>query len=239
MKAPVYSGLTDPGLVRPHNEDRFGIAPELGLAIVADGMGGHAAGEVASQMAIDIMLAILRQTAGVAAAERLETALQAAHGSILEKAASSTRYQGMGTTVVATLIEKDLLSHAHVGDSRLYRLRNKQLDALTKDHSLQQEFIDQGHYSEAEAREKVARNILTRALGLETDLKADVGQTRVQSGDRYLLCSDGLYEMVNDGEIASWLARGMAGTATCEALIELANARGGRDNITTVLIDIP
>lgn len=239
MKAPVYSGRTDTGQVRPHNEDCFALAPELGVAIVADGMGAHAAGEIASQMAVDVSLAILRQTAGVPARDRLDTALQAAHGSILEKAGSSTRHQGMGTTVVATLIEGSTLTHAHVGDSRLYRFRRGQLEALTRDHSLQQEFVDQGHYSAEEAREKVARNILTRALGLESSLRVDIGSTPLQSGDRYLLCSDGLYEMVNDAEIASWLARGLKGDDCCAALVELANARGGRDNITVVLIDIP
>lgn len=239
MKSPTYACRTDIGRQREHNEDAVAISAELGAGILADGMGGHNAGEVASQMAIDMIRVILQQTAGVPAKERLETAVQAAHAGILEKADSSPRYKGMGTTIVVTLLEKQTLTFAHVGDSRLYRWRKGQLEQLTRDHSLQQEFMDKGNYSAEEAARKVGRNILTRALGLEGDFHVDVASTSVQEKDRYLLCSDGLHEMVGDGDISTWLGRGFDAVTTCEALIDMANTQGGRDNISTVLIDIP
>ncbi len=239
MKPALYYGQTDTGRTRPHNEDAFRIAGEDGITILADGMGAHSAGEVASDIAVNTALIILSQTAGIGAHDRLETAVQAAHSAILEKAAESTRYQGMGTTIVVTLLEGQQLHHAHVGDSRLYQWRKGSLTALTSDHSLLQEFIDKKLYSPEEAREKVARNILTRALGLESSLKVDTGSVQVQSGDRYLLCSDGLYEMVSDNDIASLLAQKKDGRTSCEALVNLANEHGGKDNITVILIDIP
>ena len=126
-----------------------------------------------------------------------------------------------------------------MGDSRLYRWRKGRLEQLTHDHSLQQEFIDKGHYTPAEAASKVGRNILTRALGLEGELRVDVGSTDIQDKDRYLICSDGLHEMVPDEAISAWLARHFDAETTCEALVDLANTQGGKDNISVVLIDIP
>ncbi len=237
MKPPIFAGLTDPGRQRDHNEDAFALAPELGIAVLADGMGGHNAGDVASAIAVNTTMAILRQTAGLAARDRLETAVQAAHAGIREKAASSARYNGMGTTLVAVLVEGQTLTVAHVGDSRLYRLRSGQLTALTRDHSLLQEFIDKGLYSPEEARRKVARNILTHALGLEDSLTLAIGGHATQAGDRYLLCSDGLYEMLSETETAALLGRAMTPEEVCPVLIELANAKGGKDNITVIVID--
>lgn len=239
MKSPVYASRTDTGRQREHNEDAVAILPDLGAAILADGMGGHNAGEIASRIAVDLIASILQQTAGVPAAARLETAIQAAHAGIREKAGSSLRFQGMGTTAIVTFLDRSKLAFAHVGDSRLYRWRKGRLEQLTRDHSLQQEFIDKGHYSPAEAASKVGRNILTRALGLEGDLVVDVGSTEIQDADRYLLCSDGLHEMASNDEIATWLGRGFDAETTCEALVDLANTHGGRDNISVILIDIP
>lgn len=236
MKA-VFSGRTDTGRQRDHNEDAFELLPALGIAVLADGMGAHSAGEIASEIAVTTTLGILKQTAGLSAHDRLETAVLAAHGNILEKATSSSRYQGMGTTIVAVLLEDNQLTVAHVGDSRLYRLRKSEFKALTSDHSLLQEFIDKGLYSPEEAKEKVARNILTRALGLESALKVDIASHTVQAGDRYLLCSDGLYEMVSDADIADIMQGRLRGDALCEELVDHANARGGKDNITVVLIE--
>lgn len=237
MKSPIFAGSTDTGRQRDHNEDAFALAPELGIALLADGMGGHSAGDVASRLAIDTSLAILSQTAGLAARDRLDTAIQAAHSTIREKADSAPRYRGMGTTIVATLFEKQRMTVGHVGDSRLYRLRKGSLQALTHDHSLLQEFIDKGLYSPEEARQKVARNILTHALGLEQAAKVDINEFELQAGDRFLLCSDGLYEMLSDTEITALLGRDLPLPDLCTALIELANAKGGRDNITVIVID--
>lgn len=237
MKAPTFAGSTDTGRQRDHNEDAFAIDAGLGIALLADGMGGHNAGEVASEMAIGTTMAILSQTQGLAARDRLEAAIQASHAGIREKAGSSNRYQGMGTTLVAVIVEGDTLAVGHVGDSRLYRLSRGALSALTRDHSLQQEFIDKGLYTPEEAREKVARNLLTQALGLEEALRIDIGEFTVQAGDRYLLCSDGLHEMVSDDEIAALLGRTRPLPEVCSSLIELANAKGGKDNITVVVIE--
>lgn len=239
MKAPIYAGRTDVGRQRDHNEDAFEIAPHYGVAIVADGMGGHNAGEVASQLAVSTTLAILGSTAGLSAHDRLDTAVHAAHAGIRDKAAESARYQGMGTTIVAVLLDEQTLSVAHVGDSRLYQLRKGQLKQLTADHSLLQEFIDKGLYSPEEAQKKVARNIITRALGLESTLKVDINQFGLQSRDRYLICSDGVHEMLSNAEIAAVLMQGLGTGATCEELIDHANAKGGKDNITAVVIDTP
>lgn len=239
MKSPSYACRTDTGRQREHNEDAVAILPDTGIAILADGMGGHNAGEVASRMAVDMVQTILLQTAGVPPEARLDTAIQAAHSGILEKAASSPRYKGMGTTIVVTLLDRQRLTYAHVGDSRLYRWRKGRLEHLTRDHSLQQEFIDKGHYTPAEAASKVGRNILTRALGLEGELSVDVGSTDIQDKDRFLICSDGLHEMVSDDAISTWLGRSFDAGTTCEALVDLANTQGGKDNISVVLIDIP
>jgi serine/threonine protein phosphatase PrpC len=238
MKSPIYSGKTDTGLKRDHNEDSFEIIPSLGFAIVADGMGAHNAGEVASQIAVGTACAIISQTDGLSAHDRLETVLQASNASILEKALTSPRYRGMGTTVVATLLSADYITVAHVGDSRLYQLRKGRLSTLTKDHSLQQDYVDKGLYTPAEAKEKVARNILTRALGLEPNVQVDINEYPTQNGDRYLLCSDGLYEMLNAVEITAMLSRKLSSEDLCDALIELANAKGGKDNITVIIIDL-
>lgn len=237
MKSPIFAGRTDTGRQRDHNEDAYALLPERGIAVLADGMGGHNAGDVASRIAVDTCLTLLSQTGGLAARDRLETAAQAAHAAIREKAASSPRYQGMGTTLVAVLLEQGSLTVAHVGDSRLYRLRQGRLQALTRDHSLQQEFVDKGLYTPEEAREKVARNLLTRALGLEETLRVDIGEFERLGGDRYLLCSDGLYEMISEADITALLGRRMAPQALCTALVELANARGGPDNITVIVMD--
>lgn len=238
MNATHYAGLSDTGKVREHNEDAFAFIPELGLAVVADGMGAHAAGEIASQIAVSTVLSMMHLTAGASPRDRLDTAVTAAHAAIRDKAQTSLRFDGMGTTIVLTLVHGRQLYHAHVGDSRLYRLRAGRLEQITRDHSLLQESIDQGLYSPAEARARVARNILTRALGLDGALKVDIGQTDARAGDRYLLCSDGLYEMLSDPEISALLQRIPDPQKQVRALVDMANDRGGRDNISVIVIDI-
>lgn len=230
-------GFTDTGKTRSSNEDFILCLPDMPAAILADGMGGHSAGEVASRTAVETVAAILRQTTrGISPAERLETAIQAAHAVIREKSRQSIRCRGMGTTLVAVLIENGVLYHAHVGDSRLYLLRRGQFRALTRDHSLQQDFIDQGLYTPEEAREKVSRNILTRALGLEPQLTVDCGQVNLEPGDRFLICSDGLYDMLTDHEMAALLGRPHALDEAGLDMLELANARGSKDNVSVITI---
>ena len=227
--------ISDLGLQRDGNEDSALVSPRL--VAVADGMGGHSAGEVASRTAIDTVSAILKQTTrGVSPHERLETALQAAHAVIREKARQSIRCRGMGTTFVGIIIENGYLHHAHVGDSRLYLLRDGQLMAVTHDHSLLQEFIDQGFYSREEAMEKVSRNILTRALGLEPHISIDYDYLKINKGDRFLLCSDGLYDMLSDYELGALLGREHDIEGIALDMLELANARRSKDNVSVIVI---
>ena len=230
-------GHTDTGKTRTSNEDAILCLPNLGVALLADGMGGHSAGEVASRTAIDTISAILKQTTrGVSPHERLETALQAAHAVIREKARQSVRYRGMGTTFVGILIENGYLHHAHVGDSRLYLWRDGQLMCVTHDHSLLQEFIDQGFYTREEALEKVSRNILTRALGLEPHITIDYDYLKINKGDRFLLCSDGLYDMLSDYELGALLGRQHEVEGIALDMLELANARRSKDNVSVIVI---
>lgn len=230
-------GHTDTGKTRTSNEDAILCLPNLGVALLADGMGGHSAGEVASRTAIDTVSAILKQTTrGVSPHERLETALQAAHAVIREKARQSVRCRGMGTTFVGILIENGYLHHAHAGDSRLYLWRDGQLMAVTHDHSLLQEFIDQGFYTREEALEKVSRNILTRALGLEPHITIDYDYLKINKGDRFLLCSDGLYDMLSDYELGALLGRQHEVEGIALDMLELANARRSKDNVSVIVI---
>ncbi|HNC86227.1 MAG TPA: Stp1/IreP family PP2C-type Ser/Thr phosphatase [Agitococcus sp.] len=237
MNNLIMVGHTDTGKTRTSNEDAILCLPNLGVALLADGMGGHSAGEVASRTAIDTISAILKQTTrGVSPHERLETALQAAHAVIREKARQSVRYRGMGTTFVGILIENGYLHHAHVGDSRLYLWRDGQLMAVTHDHSLLQEFIDQGFYTREEALEKVSRNILTRALGLEPHITIDYDYLKINQGDRFLLCSDGLYDMLSDYELGALLGREHDLEGIALDMLELANARRSKDNVSVIVI---
>ncbi len=230
-------GQTDTGKTRTSNEDCILCLPALGVALLADGMGGHSAGEVASRTAVDTVHAILKQTIrGVSPHERLETALQAAHSVIREKAKHSIRCRGMGTTFIGVIIENAYLHHAHVGDSRLYLLRDQQLTAVTHDHSLLQEFIDQGLYSREEAEEKVSRNILTRALGLEPHVTIDYDYLKINQGDRFLLCSDGLYDMLSEHELGALLGRSHDIEGIALDMLELANARRSKDNVSVIVI---
>ncbi|PTQ88264.1 protein phosphatase [Agitococcus lubricus] len=233
----MMTGCTDAGKTRTSNEDCILCLPTFGAALLADGMGGHSAGEVASRTAVDTVSAILKQTTrGVSPHERLETALQAAHSVIREKARQSLRCRGMGTTFVGVLVENGYLHHAHVGDSRLYVLREGQMTALTHDHSLLQEFIDQGFYSREEAQEKVSRNILTRALGLEPQVMIDYDYLKINKGDRFLLCSDGLYDMLTEHEMAALLGRTHDLDGIALDMLELANARRSKDNVSVIVI---
>ncbi|HMX98308.1 MAG TPA: Stp1/IreP family PP2C-type Ser/Thr phosphatase [Agitococcus sp.] len=237
MNNLIMVGHTDTGKTRTSNEDAILCLPNLGVALLADGMGGHSAGEVASRTAIDTVSAILKQTTrGVSPHERLETALQAAHAVIREKARQSIRCRGMGTTFVGIIIENGYLHHAHVGDSRLYLWRDGQLMAVTHDHSLLQEFIDQGFYTREEALEKVSRNILTRALGLEPHITIDYDYLKINQGDRFLLCSDGLYDMLSDYELGALLGREHDLEGIALDMLELANARRSKDNVSVIVI---
>jgi len=241
---------SDKGRVRDANEDSVAEASELGLVVLADGMGGHNAGEVASAMAVSTILDSVRagwpyrgelDTTGPHGpeAELLRKSVEVAHTAIREKADSQPQYQGMGTTVVACLLHDDSAIIAHVGDSRLYRLRNDSFKQVTQDHSLIEDLIAKGFYSREEARQNVRRNILTRALGSGESVTVDILTEAAQAGDVYLLCSDGLTEMVSDEEIRLTLQKFSASLdSTAEQLIALANEHGGKDNVSVALIRV-
>ncbi|PWW46764.1 Stp1/IreP family PP2C-type Ser/Thr phosphatase [Melaminivora alkalimesophila] len=243
-----FHALTDRGRVRPANEDAVAVHPAVGLMLLADGMGGYNAGEVAAQMAVEgvgrAMETWLQGPEGQAATAaearaRLEACIQDANQAILAAARSQPQCAGMGTTLVAGLLHGERLLLAHIGDSRCYRLRAGELQQLTRDHSWLQEQIDAGVLTPVEAALSGLRNLVTRALGVEEPAPLEMQEFDTQPGDLYLLCSDGLTDRMQPKEIAE-LARAPVSLADkAERLVALANALGGRDNISVVLAQLP
>ena len=239
-------GLSDVGLARAHNEDCFGIEPEQNLAVVADGMGGHSHGEVASRIAVQsIRDSVVRSlTNHNSGAERpphtqiLEAAVRAAHQKVLGAIREDGSLYGMGTTVVGFLLSGDVAAVANVGDSRVYRVRDGSLELLTQDHTWVNEQVVAGFLSAEQARVHPLKTVITRALGGETDVKIDLHEVDVRTGDLYLLCSDGLTTMLSDPDIQRALFYHPNLEAACRLLVDEANARGGLDNVTVVLIEI-
>ena len=240
MTRLVVGSATDVGLVRSNNQDQLLVAP--GLYAVADGMGGHAAGEVASLTAIKALDAAFEASDERTAAS-LESAAKAANRAVWEQARTNREMLGMGTTLVAlAVVENDDgtsgLAVAHIGDSRLYLYRDKALTQVTVDHSLVQELIDEGQISQAQAAVHPQRHVLTRALGVEPAVDVDVIQIAPENNDRYLLCSDGLPREASDDQIAAILSRFPDPSEAAKELVELANSRGGSDNVTVVVVDV-
>lgn len=233
--------LTDIGTMREQNEDCVSIAPEHGIAVLADGMGGHRAGEVASRMAVDAISGYLqthlRQTPDAKASLCIRAAIS--EGNKIVYAASQQRpeFRGMGTTVVAAVFCANHLTLAHVGDSRMYRLRNKVLQRVTEDHSLVQEQIRRGLLTAADARHSTSKNVVTRALGVTADVEPDIVDETTCSGDVYMMCSDGLTDVVPEDAIRLTLIR-YSGNLCKPAtqLVHLANNAGGTDNVSVILI---
>lgn len=239
--------LTDVGSVRANNEDAVLFDAPSRLVLLADGMGGYNAGEVASAMAIERTAAELSSrvsTAGDKVSLReLKRAMQDAVGlanqAIFEAANTDPEYAGMGTTIVLALLQKNHALIGHVGDSRAYLWRNGHLQRLTRDHSLIQEYIDQGLLSESEAVLPGYRSLLTRALGVEDTLQLEVTDLAVQTGDLILLCSDGLTDMLGDSDIATLLDQPPDDITTkAQRLVDEAKANGGQDNVSVALIKI-
>jgi PPM family protein phosphatase len=229
---------TDVGQRRRGNEDRFAVDRELGLSLVADGMGGHSAGQVASALAADAVLAALRERKGddsASAAEKLRGAIEDANRAIYASARETEEYSGMGTTVVALLVEGSRVAVAHVGDSRAYRVRRGRIRQLTDDHSIVGELLRRHEITPDDAREHPHRHVLTRALGVRGHVQPDLAELTLSRGDLFVLCSDGLTNHVEDHEIAKLVSEAEDLEAGCNALIELANHRGGEDNITVAL----
>lgn len=243
------AGVTDVGQKRDHNEDSIGSDASLGLAILADGMGGYRAGEVASAIAVNMMTEVVRSglrelTPGQVDEESgysketllMRAAVEKANETIFQTAESQPQCQGMGTTVVATMFYDDRMTVAHVGDSRLYRLRDDNLQQLTSDHSLLQELVDKGFYTPEEAKESLNKNLVTRAMGIEMTVSADLQEEIVLPDDLYLMCSDGLSDLVDDEEIHLTLTKYSGNLQkAAQTLVQMANGYGGKDNISVIL----
>ena len=242
----IAAGLSDVGKERSHNEDRFILLPEFNVYVVADGMGGHQSGEVASRMAAATIATFFRRDSGEAnapersAAERLRAAVVDANARIFARADDSRAHRGMGTTVVAAAYSPadTKLYVAHAGDSRCYRVRGNDIKQITRDHSLLADaLLERPELSEADLA-YLPRNVITRALGIGPTVDVDVSGVAVELGDVYLLCSDGLHGMVPDEEISCIVQENASLTDGCAKLVAEANKNGGRDNITAVLIRI-
>ncbi len=243
---------SDVGRMRPHNEDSTITDGRNGLAILADGMGGYKAGEIASTIAVtNILFGITNKlkkiknrkidtSAGFCNASILiRDAVIHANSVIYDVAKADLQCQGMGTTIVVGLFHNNILSIAHVGDSRLYRIRNNKIEQVTKDHSLIQEHIDRGLYTAEEAHEKIPKNMVTRAMGMEAHVDVDIIEEAVLPDDIYLLCSDGLTDLVKDEEIHLTLSKYSVNLAqTADELVRFANERGGYDNTSVILVRI-
>jgi protein phosphatase len=245
-------GLTDVGRKRKHNEDAYLVDAERGLFVVADGMGGHAAGEVASRITVESMQEFIaasddstdsswpfghgnRASSG---GNRLTAAVEKANEKVMRAVASRPELKGMGTTVVAALVEAERATLVHVGDSRAYLFRDGELRRLTDDHSWVQEQVNAGILSEDEAKSHPLKNVVTRALGGSPHVSVDLIEVPLRPGDRFLLCSDGLTGMVVDEEIHEFFLAEPVPEAAVRRLVELANERGGVDNITAIVIDV-
>ena len=239
---------THSGMVRSHNEDSIAADATLGLAVLADGMGGYNAGEVASGIAVELIKVELKKALGETNSEKLDGAsverLLADHGArantaIYQAAQSHPQYSGMGTTLVVALWHDNRLVVGHIGDSRLYRWRGGTLEQVTRDHSLLQEQIDSGMITKEQARHSQNKNLVTRAVGIDPEVETEVHTYPVQLGDVYLLCSDGLSDMVPDEDIEMTLTSLHSNLPlAAEQLVQQANDNGGRDNVSVILVRV-
>jgi protein phosphatase len=242
------ASVTHPGRVRSHNEDSIAADAEMGLAVLADGMGGYNAGEVASGIAVAMIAAEMKKALtdikagaldGSGAEKLLSAHAEKANAAIYQAAQAQEQYSGMGTTLVAALWYDNRMAVGHIGDSRLYRLRGDVLEQITRDHSLLQEQIDSGMITKEQARYSQNKNLVTRAVGIDPDVDTEVHTYPVQVGDIYLLCSDGLSDMVTDEDIQNTLSSLQANLPMAtEQLVQQANDNGGRDNVSVILVRV-
>jgi protein phosphatase len=243
---------TDTGRVREHNEDAVAWDPDIGLFVLADGMGGYNAGEVASGIAVKTIMNLVREayaTQDLTGSDQdtglsrpgiiLRDAIARANKIIHQTSKTQEKCEGMGTTVVAGLFHDDRIIVAHVGDSRMYRLRGDRFEQITLDHSLLQELVDRGFYTPEEAQRVTNKNYVTRALGVEPTVEVEIKEHPVHRGDCLVLCSDGLTDMVEDEDIHLTISTFGANLDTvAKQLLQLANDNGGRDNISVMLAEV-
>lgn len=244
--------LTHPGMVRAHNEDSVACDASCGLVVLADGMGGYNAGEVASGIAVSVVSTEIKHYLEDASPEDkdeesgedvavmlLRNNVQKANYSIFHAAHSQPQYAGMGTTIVSGLFYDNRVAVAHIGDSRMYRLRGDIFECITRDHSLLQEQIDSGMITKADARLSQNKNLVTRAVGIDAEVEAELHVHDVARGDIYLLCSDGLNDMVEDEDIADTMRTLKSNIPLLATqLVQAANDNGGRDNVSVILIKV-
>jgi len=242
-------GLTDTGLVRDHNEDSIGNNLNLGLAVLADGMGGHRGGEVASAITVSTIMETLEeklkhithgdideQTGYCIESIAVKDAIIQANTNVFASSNENPHYRGMGTTVVVLLFHDDRFTVAHVGDSRLYRYRDGRLEQITNDHSLTQELLDNGFYTPEQAEQSLNKHLVTRAIGIEESVQIDAFEGDTQPGDIYLLCSDGVTDMIDDAVIRRTIMKNDEGLEKiADELIRESNEAGGKDNISVIL----
>ncbi len=241
----ITCGKTDKGLVRKENEDHFCIEKDLGLLAVADGMGGHASGEVASKMAIDILREYFKDKKELPIdgydpryseiTNRISSGVKLANQAIYEASRSRSHWNGMGTTLSAVLVSENRLSIAHVGDSRIYLIRGGVIEQITDDHTIVFEQVVRGLMTREEAARSEMRSVLSRALGIAPEVNVDIEELTVSEGDQLVLCSDGLSELVSEDEILLEVQSSNSPAIACEELVNLANQRGGDDNITVIV----
>jgi protein phosphatase len=246
----LLHGKTDVGLMRDHNEDAIGCDENIGLAVLADGMGGHRGGEMASAITVSTVLEsvtekIKKIKPGEADEETgysleslaVHEAVALANKNVHDSSEANAQYRGMGTTVVVTLFYDDRFTVAHVGDSRLYRLRDAELEQITRDHSLMQELIDRGFYTPEQARNSLNKNLVTRAIGIDKNVQIDVQEDIAMVDDIYLLCSDGVTDMIEDELIKTAMLDNKDDLEKAASeIIRLANEHGGKDNISALLV---
>ncbi|MEM7083880.1 MAG: Stp1/IreP family PP2C-type Ser/Thr phosphatase [Pseudomonadota bacterium] len=247
-----HYAVTDTGMVRDHNEDAVGADMDIGLLVLADGMGGYNAGEVASGIAVGTTVDIIsdfakrekrdaidEETGLMRQTVALRDAVVRANKIIYQTSKSKSECEGMGTTIAAALFYNNRISIAHVGDSRVYRLRDGQFSQVTSDHSLLRELVDRGFYSAEEAQRSLNRNYVTRALGIEPKVEVELTEEAALPDDIYVLCSDGLTDMVEDEDIHLTISTFNANLHTVgQQLIRLSNDNGGKDNISVVVAKV-
>ncbi|NJK88207.1 MAG: Stp1/IreP family PP2C-type Ser/Thr phosphatase [Myxococcales bacterium] len=247
-----YAGLTHKGMKRSHNEDNLALLPDESLYIVADGMGGHASGEVASQMAVETIMNFFRMTSEDEEVtwpfkeerhlrydeNRLVAAIKFGNQRIFEAASREPRFKGMGTTIVAAFFTRAGAYLGHVGDSRGYRIRKGKIRQITDDHSLLNDYIKANKLTPEEVGNFQYKNVIVRALGMKENVQVDINRLEPEGGDLYLLCSDGLSSMIDDEQILSIAMEHDDLDEACRAMIQAANAAGGSDNITVALVEV-
>lgn len=239
-------GLTDPGMVRSQNQDDYAIiklSKDQLLAVVCDGMGGARSGNIASKMAVDLFSNEVRKTVKSNMKQdridhMLTDALELANKAVFEQSQLSEEYQGMGTTLVAALFQKDTVTIINVGDSRAYLFNKDGVSRVTTDHSLVELMVQRGELSKEAAKSHPGKNLITRAVGTESTVESDVFHHRLNKGDSILLCSDGLSNLLSDQEILFEVIHGVHKSDCCQRLMKIANYRGSPDNVTIALISV-